>query len=198
MTDGGQPRRIDVPVEVPEGVNHELLTNEVTFRVQLNVREVRVVSEQDGNEESEGAWNWCRNRVPERVSDGAGTGAPVRNAPRRRDCGITYVMHGRWRISTVDATDARSTRQPTNCDRNFIRLCLQSSNGSERKKRLRALMRRGFIRDGKAEVQVWLTEKSDEALAQLKELGFEVCLMRKLRNSSSVGFRSRSSRRWRS
>ena len=33
-----------------------------------------------------------------------------------------------------------------------------------------------FVRDGKAEVQVWLTEKTTEALAQLKELGFEVVL----------------------
>lgn len=33
-----------------------------------------------------------------------------------------------------------------------------------------------FVRDGKAEVQIWLTEKSDEALAKLKELGFEVTL----------------------
>ena len=34
----------------------------------------------------------------------------------------------------------------------------------------------GFIRDGKAEVQIWLTEKSRANLAQLKELGFEVVL----------------------
>jgi len=33
-----------------------------------------------------------------------------------------------------------------------------------------------FIRDGKAEVQVWLTDKSAESLAALKELGFEVVL----------------------
>jgi hypothetical protein len=33
-----------------------------------------------------------------------------------------------------------------------------------------------FIRDGKAEVQVWLTDKSSETLTQLKELGFEVVL----------------------
>jgi len=31
-----------------------------------------------------------------------------------------------------------------------------------------------LIRDGKAEVQVWLTEKTDETMAQLKALGFEV------------------------
>ena len=31
-----------------------------------------------------------------------------------------------------------------------------------------------FIRDGKAEIQIWLTDKSEETLAKLKELGFEV------------------------
>jgi hypothetical protein len=33
-----------------------------------------------------------------------------------------------------------------------------------------------FVRDGKAEVQIWLTDKSAETLAKLKELGFEVVL----------------------
>ena len=31
-----------------------------------------------------------------------------------------------------------------------------------------------FIRDGKAEVQLWLNEKTPEIIAQLKALGFEV------------------------
>ena len=34
----------------------------------------------------------------------------------------------------------------------------------------------GFIRNGKAEVQVWLTEKSAANRAKLQELGFEVVL----------------------
>ena len=33
-----------------------------------------------------------------------------------------------------------------------------------------------FIRDGKAEIQIWLTDKSAENLAKLKELGFELVL----------------------
>jgi hypothetical protein len=33
-----------------------------------------------------------------------------------------------------------------------------------------------FVRDGKAEVQIWLTDKSAETLAKLKELGVEVVL----------------------
>jgi hypothetical protein len=35
---------------------------------------------------------------------------------------------------------------------------------------------RKFIRNGKAEVQIWLTDKSDETMAALKALGFEVVL----------------------
>jgi hypothetical protein len=33
-----------------------------------------------------------------------------------------------------------------------------------------------FIRDGKAEIQIWLTDKSEESLAELRKLGFEVVL----------------------
>jgi Ca-activated chloride channel family protein len=33
-----------------------------------------------------------------------------------------------------------------------------------------------FVREGKAEIQVWLTDKSDATLEQLKQLGFEVML----------------------
>jgi len=32
------------------------------------------------------------------------------------------------------------------------------------------------IQNGKAEIQVWLSDKSDETLAKLKELGFEIIL----------------------
>jgi hypothetical protein len=32
------------------------------------------------------------------------------------------------------------------------------------------------VRAGKAEIQVWLTEKSEAALAEMKRLGFEVVL----------------------
>jgi hypothetical protein len=31
-----------------------------------------------------------------------------------------------------------------------------------------------FVRNGKAEIQIWLTDKSPETIAQLKQLGFEV------------------------
>jgi hypothetical protein len=33
-----------------------------------------------------------------------------------------------------------------------------------------------FIRNGKAEIQIWLTDKYPETIAQIKQLGFEVVL----------------------
>ena len=33
-----------------------------------------------------------------------------------------------------------------------------------------------FVRDGKAELRIWLTEKSPAVLRQLRELGFELIL----------------------
>ena len=33
-----------------------------------------------------------------------------------------------------------------------------------------------FVRDGKAELRIWLTEKSPAVMSQLKELGFELIL----------------------
>ena len=33
-----------------------------------------------------------------------------------------------------------------------------------------------FVKNGKAEIQIWLLDKSDETMAKLKELGFEIVL----------------------
>jgi len=45
-----------------------------------------------------------------------------------------------------------------------------------RKETLTTADEAGFIRNGNAEVQVWLSDKSQGSLAKLKELGFEVVL----------------------
>jgi hypothetical protein len=46
----------------------------------------------------------------------------------------------------------------------------------QKKEALTSADEAGFIRNGKAEVQIWLTEKSAANLAKLQELGFEVVL----------------------
>jgi hypothetical protein len=46
----------------------------------------------------------------------------------------------------------------------------------EKKQMKPALAEAQFVRDGKAELQIWLTEKTPEVMAQLKRLGLEVLL----------------------
>jgi len=52
----------------------------------------------------------------------------------------------------------------------------------KRKETLSAADEGGFIRNGKAEVQVWVADKSPASLAKLKEIGFEVVLDSKTSN----------------
>src|SRR5918999_1847510 len=44
VTDGGQPRRIDVPVEVPQGVNRDAVIGERFSNMPINGRQVQTLS----------------------------------------------------------------------------------------------------------------------------------------------------------
>jgi Ca-activated chloride channel family protein len=164
VTDRGKPRRIDVPVDVPKGV------------VRQDRADVAGVASYGF---SQARSTVSRSRM--RGSGGAGGGGramPSMNAPPA--------------VFGVIASQPTPTPAPTN-------LLAQQSNELEEKlhravfavvqklknkETLSSVDESALIRDGKAEVQVWLTEKTDEALAQLKELGFEVVV--ETRNSKIV------------
>jgi Ca-activated chloride channel family protein len=164
VTDRGKPRRIDVPVDVPIGV------------VRQDRADVAGVASYGF---SQARSTVSRSRM--RGSGGAGGGGramPSMNAPPA--------------VFGVIASQPTPTPAPTN-------LLAQQSNELEEKlhravfavvqklknkETLSSVDESALIRDGKAEVQVWLTEKTDEALAQLKELGFEVVV--ETRNSKIV------------
>jgi Ca-activated chloride channel family protein len=164
VTDRGKPRRIDVPVDVPKGV------------VLQDRADVAGVASYGF---SQARSTVSRSRM--RGSGGAGGGGramPSMNAPPA--------------VFGVIASQPTPTPAPTN-------LLAQQSNELEEKlhravfavvqklknkETLSSADESALIRDGKAEVQVWLTEKTDEALAQLKELGFEVVV--ETRNSKIV------------
>jgi Ca-activated chloride channel homolog len=157
VTDSGKPRRIDVPVEVPAGVKG------------------------DADEEPEGrkylsfSVNASRSTVSRRKARGSGSGglnqlvlAPPPNQPPT--------------VSSVDAAlpetlrSEQPDRQSAELQQKLHRSLLAVVQKLQKKETLSSSDQGGFIRDGKAEVQVWLTDKSNETLAQLKELGFEVVL----------------------
>jgi Ca-activated chloride channel homolog len=158
VTDGGVPRRIDVPVEVPEGV--------VSIKEEEEEKSVMKLS---------GAT--ARNLSVKRMKNsgaGAGGGIGAASAPA--------PVVARGVVMNSNAPQARAemledVRAPVDPVRQKMHPSVFAVVERLRKKEtLSSADEARFIRDGKAEVQLWLTDKSDAVMAKLKELGFEVVL----------------------
>ena len=206
VTDGGQPRRIDVPVEVPEGVNREAVFGQERQieNLPINSRSLSsfslmapgsVAAAQTVTVTRSGS-DAAKAKPAGAGGSGAGTGpgqagntgggtqssantihgeppAP-KSTPSSGPTGLLTVSDG----LSVDRARTLSPEEQKRADLQskfhpsvlavIDRLKDQTlkPNSDEAK----------FIHNGKAEIQIWLTEKSDETLAKLKQLGFEVVL----------------------
>ncbi|HMG74197.1 MAG TPA: VIT and VWA domain-containing protein [Pyrinomonadaceae bacterium] len=175
VTDGGQPRRIDVPVEVPEGVNRAAVFGRETEGDSIGyvaggVLNARMASPMARRVVTRsGAVSGTANA---RASGGGGGGGGAAPPPKE----MARVMADE--AVAVDGTrafspDEQKRRQFTAKFHPMVLAVIdrlkdpKASPGADEAK---------FIRNGKAEVQIWLTEKTDETMARLKELGFEVVL----------------------
>jgi Ca-activated chloride channel family protein len=172
VTDGGTPRRIDVPVEVPDGVSREGVFGEKDgggpAQFQRQFAYVGIAQPSPGY--SGTASKTKRARPIGRISGAAaGVGdARVANSPQ---------------TATVTVAAAEPPPPKASPEEEKQQLLLTKLHPS-----LRAVVERlnkkaavgadevKFVRGDKAEVQIWLTDKSADALAKLKELGFEIVL----------------------
>jgi Ca-activated chloride channel homolog len=181
VTDGGTPRRIDVPVEVPEGVSREGVFGEgesmgfiagspksramIAPTANLSVSSVAETVTVTASKSSP------RTKRENKNMGGGGPGGG--------GGGGVGVGTGRGGLVLADGLD-RPKLSPDEEKRQLLltkvhpsilavieRLKTKATPGADEVK---------FIRGEKAEVQIWLTEKSAEALTKLKELGFEVVL----------------------
>jgi len=191
VTDGGTPRRIDVPVEVPEGVNREtaysgkpgmagnftnLPVNGRVFAarsVSTLSQTVTVTSESESlnlnsatdvvtvykAEPPPSYGGGSRPKLPKKQVGGGGGGGAGGG-------GTDYS-----RVSTSPSEDKRQDAL-----RKLHPSVLAVIDRLKDKKAFAGPDEAKFIRSGKAEIQIWLTEKSDETIAALKALGFEVVL----------------------
>ena len=197
VTDGGQPRRIDVPVEVPEGVNRaavfgqesEISSANFGFSAGRNVQALAnlsrapvsgtaqtvVVTKSGANsaKTKRAAGGGGGGTGNGQVSGVAGVASPAPPSPK--------PVNGAFAIDGAREADALTTLSPEDQKRAQLQSKLHPSILAVidrlKNSKLSANPDEGkFIRNGKAEIQIWLTEKSDETLAKLKELGFEVVL----------------------
>lgn len=171
VTDGGQPRRIDVPVEAPEGVAQQEVDLTITMSqsipktVSTTYRGRAALRSRAGN--ISGGMVSARG-VGAGSGGGMGTGAQPSPPPI---LGAKSVDPSQVVIKT-EAMDERQSRLRSKLHPSVF-VVVEKLN---RKEALSSSDEGGFIRDGKAEVQVWLTDKSPASLTKLKELGFEVVL----------------------
>jgi len=175
VTDGGQPRRIEVPVEVPEGMDRAAIfgdVNEVTIGLAKNLGFGRGLP----RSRSRGAGGG--GNVGIGVGSGSGPSpskviAPSPNSPPQVSVRASAATIDAESVPTPkpSAEELRRQELRTKGDAAIVSLVERlKKNGTVETAEFR------FVFDGKAEVQIWLVEKSAKAIAELKALGFEVML----------------------
>ena len=180
VTDGGKPRRIDVPVEVPEGVNRQAVYGQADqpfgrlqalsslSRPPMAMRaaaETVVVTQSGANKQNS-----------KRSSGGAGgTGAGSAQGSNVTFSGGASTVDGR-READPQNNLTPEQQQREQLQAKFHPAVLAVIDRLKDKKISPSSDEAKFIHNGKAEIQIWLTDKSDETIAKLKELGFEVVL----------------------
>jgi Ca-activated chloride channel family protein len=192
VTDGGQPRRIDVPVEVPEGVNRDAVfrREDVTLGNTISTQQIQSLSSISMN--GRGGVSTARiypvrvnaSAKPEkapmkakaRSGGSAGSGAGV-----ARPSGTVVVNGANAMELDVAAEDAAKPLSEAEQKRAALQAkvhpwILAVIDRLQKKEMTMGADEAKFIRNGNAEIQIWLADKSDETLVKLKSLGFEVIL----------------------
>jgi Ca-activated chloride channel family protein len=181
VTDGGQPRRVEVPVELPEGVSNKAV-GETEADYSVTTSSGTNVSSQQFS-----------NFPTQRTVDSLTVLSPTVSSDGRKDAGKTKVNEKKappkqngFLIDGVDKSEGAGKTAD-------VSLTPEQQKQQEMLAKLHPsivavisrLISKGtqptadeskFVHDGKAEIQVWLFDKTPEALEELKKLGFDVVL----------------------
>ncbi|HVF42506.1 MAG TPA: VIT domain-containing protein [Pyrinomonadaceae bacterium] len=182
FTDGGEPRRVEVPVELPEGMAQQSggadkrlrsvgVTTSGKFATWMTRDSAYIIMPQ----EIQSRPTTRRAPAPKPVPTPAPGAKPK---PGRADMTEAEVNEDEVVAvtGTVTEEEAKAFKKMAAATSKLhpsllavvVRLKKPDSKPDEGESK--------FVRDGKAEVQIWLTEKTPEVLAQLKQLGFELLL----------------------
>lgn len=168
VTDGGQPRRIDVPVEVPAGVNRETADPQQPMNKLASSGSYARTARQSAA---------LHSRPMIAPGNGGGSGVAPSSTP-------VPVLGVATRQVLAAEDPAALKLNPVDLRKRQLSAKLHPSVYAI-VQRIKASDTRQapdearFVNDGKAQLQVWLVDKSPEALTKLKALGFEVVLDQK-------------------
>ncbi|HSV32831.1 MAG TPA: VIT and VWA domain-containing protein, partial [Pyrinomonadaceae bacterium] len=177
VTDGGQPRRIDVPVEVPEGVNREAIFGRQVVDLPLNGRGFSNLGLMSPGSVNSTVMVTASSEVLNRnsptdvvtvykASPPPSYGRGPEPKPRSKNTGRGIGGGGGSRVDNSKAVPV----SPEDEKRRELSSKLHPSvlaviDRLKDTKLAAAPDETKFIHDGKAEIQIWLTDKSDETMA---------------------------------
>jgi len=174
VTDGGQPRRVDVPVEVPEGVNRQMVYGEGTWALRSSANNGRAFGRMPAGtaQATVGTRSGSVGLMPGGAGSGGVVAGGLANAPAAPPKASPVIMTEADSVSVLSLAEQKRTALQSTIHPSLLAVIerLKARNpiaGADEAK---------FIRNDKAEIQIWFVDKSDEAMAKLKELGFEVIL----------------------
>ena len=160
VTDGGAPRKVDVPIEVPEGVNRDFVDAEVMKSAPMAMAGNYAFSGRAFGGGAGGSMKRNKSAQAPPMPAPVPTNSPSGVAPRPAG---TLAME----VDAADKVAAPSKTHPA----------IAGVIERVRNKQLTfGPTEANFVKNGKAEIQIWLNDKSAANLDQLKQLGFEVVL----------------------
>jgi Ca-activated chloride channel family protein len=185
VTDGGQPRKIEVPVDMPDGVSRQGVFGEPALS-GIGLSSVGGVG---GGSAARWAPNAHAKMAPSAgppppfparqtgagVGAGAGRGSSTEGQkPSVVSSTVVQPVPSASRPSSVIAADREETlaAPESKLHRSIAALIERLKN----KTSTPAADEARFVRNGKAEIQIFLSDKSAETLNRLKKLGFEIIL----------------------
>ncbi|MFY9611142.1 MAG: VIT and VWA domain-containing protein [Blastocatellia bacterium] len=189
VTDGGKPRRIEVPVDMPQGVSHEGVFGSVDMTLAVRERGRQSLNQSVSNYATVAAPAAAPGGSEASVNGGRATADKRKSASGQRVSGgvaggVPGGVAGGAGAGTRSGVGRGPGMPPVSPEEQKRQQLLSRLHPSiagllDRLKDKNAKPTADesrFVRDGKAEIQIWLSVKSPQAIAALKRLGFEIML----------------------
>ena len=169
VTDGGAPRKVEVPVDMPEGVDHKGVFGDDA--VKMNA--VGGIGQGIGKAMTETVT--VTAAAPPRIDVSKSDVSTTINrdhplspsSPRRREDKRVKEIP-----KAVSAEEEKQLQVFSKLHPSIVAVIERLKSKTAQPSAEEAK----FVRNGKADIQIWLTDKSPEVIAALKQLGFEVVL----------------------
>ena len=180
VTEGGIPRRIEVPVELPEGVSRDITINTNSLGAEYGKSTGGIFSVVNTQRTVQSLYTIAPSFGRSGLRDSSGGNSKKKNAGNAKSAASSprgsdnMVIDGAESTNVEQASPEASAKQKL-----LLKLHPVIAALIERlkdKKAEPAIDETKFVHDGKAEIQVWLTCKSPETMDALKKLGFEIVL----------------------